>query len=65
MGAYFPGQEEGIRHIRGLHPAGKEVLMHHLRNSLCGALGFIATGDPDRAKECLDHMVEDLEEWGL
>ena len=65
MGQPFDGQEEGIMFIRALPSIGKEVLAHHLRNSLCGAIGLMAVGNYAGAKECLDHMVKDLEEWGL
>lgn len=65
MGRHYDGQEKGVLAIKGLHPAGKELLMHHFNNSLCGALGFLDQGDIAGARECLDHMVDDMKEFGL
>lgn len=65
MGRDYEGQEEGIRVVKGLHSAGKELMMHHFNNSLCGALGFLDQGNIEQARICLKHLLEDMRIFGL
>jgi hypothetical protein len=65
MGADYIGQEEGIREIRALTSEAKEVINHHLNNSLTVILGALEIGRADMAKSAIEHILGDLEMFGI
>jgi hypothetical protein len=65
MGADYEGQDEAVDEVKALSPRAKELLAHHLNNSLTGIIGGLEIGDTGLAMKAAKHMVEDLRLFGI
>jgi hypothetical protein len=65
MGADYEGQEKGIEELKALSSEAKGVLAHHLNNSLTVILGALHLDQHDLVEKAVDHIVADLELFGI
>ncbi|GEM_PF-6983089 len=65
MGADYPVSQEVIAEISALSPAAKQLINHHICNSLTVIDGAIQINRPDMANQQIDHIVEDLIMMGI
>ena len=68
MGADYRGQEQAINNLKNVlrvFPSVKELLCHHIKNSLTGILGGVQANRLDIVEDSAKHLKDDLERFGL